>query len=179
MRKVLYIFGQLSDQDTDWLASVGRRLYLEPGETLIRQGIRIEQLFIVLDGELKVMQPGGKEIARVGSGDILGEMSFIDNSPTFASVEAQTKVVVLAIEQRLIKERLERDTAFAARFYKAIASFLADRMRNTMARFGYGESPEDAKPPSSDQVGELDENVLDNVHLAGGRFERMLKKLMG
>jgi hypothetical protein len=27
--------------------------------------------------------------------------------------------------------------------------------------------------------GELDDNVLDNVHLAGARFERMLKKLAG
>lgn len=176
MRKVLYILGQLSDQDADWLANSGQRTRLQAGATLIRQGVRLEQLFIVLDGELKVFSATGKEIARVGSGDILGEMSFVDESPTSASVQAVTEVLVLAIDRQAIRERLERDAPFAARFYKAIAIFLADRMRNSLARFGYGEGPESA---SAQHMDELDEGVLDNISLAGSRFERMLKKLMG
>lgn len=176
MRKVLYILGQLSDQDVDWLAGTGSRESVAPGEMLIRQGTQIDRIFIVLDGELSVLAPGGAEIARVGAGDILGEMSLVDKSPTSASVKVLRAARVLAVPKRSIEERLERDAPFAARFYKAIAIFLADRMRNTLARFGYGEaSREDAGP----RLDELDEGVLDSVHLAGARFERMLKKLMG
>lgn len=176
MRKVLYILGQLTDQDADWLSKTGRRVRIGTGETLIQPGIRMDQLFIVLDGELQVRSRSGKEIAKVGVGDILGEMSFVDDSPTSASVAAITDVQVLAIDRGTIKERLQSDTAFAARFYKAIAIFLADRMRNTLAHFGYGDTVEDAGTLQPD---ELDGNVLDNLHLAGASFERMLRKLIG
>ena len=50
-------------------------------------------------------------------------------------------------------------------------------MRNTISRMGYGAG-DAADAPGADD-GELDEGVLDNVHLAGARFERMLKKLAG
>jgi hypothetical protein len=40
---------------------------------------------------------------------------------------------------------------------------------------GYGGPSDEA----STDIDELDENVLDNVHLAGARFERLMKKLMG
>ncbi|MBL8412834.1 MAG: cyclic nucleotide-binding domain-containing protein [Propionivibrio sp.] len=176
MRKVLYILGQLTDQDTDWLAVVGKRLHVKSGELLVRQGEHLEQLFIVLDGELKVLAAQGQEIARVGVGDILGEMSFVDDSPTSASVQTISEVLVLAVEHRLISQRMAADAAFAARFYKSIAIFLADRMRNVLARFGYGESAGDVDEM---QLGELDGHVLDTLHLAGSRFDRMLKKLIG
>ena len=39
------------------------------------------------------------------------------------------------------------------------------------ARIGHG-APEDARD-------ELNEELLDNVHLAGARFDRMLKRLAG
>jgi hypothetical protein len=69
------------------------------------------------------------------------------------------------------------DLEFAAHFYKAIAIFLSDRLRKTIKHLGYGEPmalDDDALQPD-----ELDENVLDNIYLAGGRFDRMLKTLMG
>jgi hypothetical protein len=47
-------------------------------------------------------------------------------------------------------------------------------MRHTTARLGYGGAQDD--PHARD---ELNEDLLDNVHLAGARFERMLKRLAG
>ena len=38
MRKVLYILGQMTDQDVEWLAKVGRRRSVPKGTTVIRQG---------------------------------------------------------------------------------------------------------------------------------------------
>ncbi len=176
MRKVLYILGQLDDQDIEWLAATGRRLSLATGHMLIRRGTQIDDVFIVLDGELAVLSPKGKEIARIGAGDILGEMSLVDETPTSADVKLLAASRVLAVPRQAIKERLAGDLPFAARFYKAIAIFLADRMRHTLARFGYGESSTDESDVLPD---ELDVTMLDTVHVAGGRFERLLKMLNG
>lgn len=176
IRRVLYLLGQLSDQDAEWLATAGVRMRLKPGETLIARGVMLDRLFVVLDGELSVGAADGKEIARVACGDILGEMSFVDRSPTSATVAAVTDAVVLAVDRSKIEARFDADAAFAARFYKAIAVFLADRMRNVMGQFGYGKPVIDGSVMQED---ELDESVLDSVHVAGSRFDRIVRRLMG
>jgi CRP-like cAMP-binding protein len=174
MRKVLFILGQLTDSDVDWLANSGKRTKVLRGTELIKYGTRIEFVYIVLDGSMQVLTERGVQLADVAAGDILGEMSLIDSSPTAASVLAKQDSWVLAVPKQLLADKLKQDIGFAARFYRALAVFLADRMRNTIQRMGYGnnEAPGDAAASAD----ELDVDVLDNVHLAGARFERMLKK---
>jgi CRP/FNR family cyclic AMP-dependent transcriptional regulator len=177
MRKVLFILGQLSDSDVDWLAKNGKREKVAKGTELIKYGVRIETLYFVLDGEMEVLTNKGVKLAKVSSGDVLGEMSLIDSSPTAASIKVDHDATVLALPMAKIRAKLEQDVGFAARFYKSLSLFLADRMRNTIRRMGY----EDDEAPD-EVMGELDEidpEVLDNVHLAGARFERMLKILAG
>jgi CRP/FNR family cyclic AMP-dependent transcriptional regulator len=174
MRKVLFILGQLTDSDVDWLANSGKRTKVLQGTELIKYGTRIEFVYIVLDGSMQVLTERGVQLADVAAGDILGEMSLVDSSPTAASIRAKQDSWVLAVPKQLLADKLKQDIGFAARFYRALAVFLADRMRNTIQRMGYGNN----EAPGDDAVAadELDSDVLDNVHLAGARFERMLKK---
>ncbi|MGQ0655176.1 MAG: cyclic nucleotide-binding domain-containing protein [Betaproteobacteria bacterium] len=176
MRKVLFILGQLTDSDVDWLAVNGTRKKLSKGDVLIRHGTRPLAMYIVLDGEMGVVTAKGMRLAGVASGDILGEMSFLDSSPTVVSVVAEQDCRVLEIPKPILESKLETDVAFAARFYKALGVFLTDRMRGTINKFGYGAEDEGGERMEAD---ELDIEVLDKVHLAGARFERMLKKLAG
>lgn len=169
MRKVLYIMGQLHDEDIEWMARSGRRLTLAPGDALIRQGTEVPDLFIVLAGLLDVEATGVGLVARRGSGEIIGEMSFVDRAPPSATVVAHEPSVVLALDRRMMERRLATDTGFSARFYKALAIYLADRLRDlTEGRVG-GDIQKD----------ELDETVLDGVSMAGLRFHHMLNTLMG
>jgi bacteriocin-type transport-associated protein len=178
MRKVLYILGQLSDEDVEWLSKAGHRDRVPAGTALITEGKQIDSMFILLDGRMVVSLKGIGTVASLSSGEIMGEMSLIDSRPPSASVLAESDCVVLTIPRQILNDKLAADVAFSARFYKAIATFLSDRLRGTVQRLGYGD-----KGASLDEDveldGELDLNVLDNVHLAGGRFERMLKTLMG
>ena len=54
MRKVLYIFGLLTDADIDWMARVGIRRRLKDGEILIEQGKPIDSIILLLEGQLSV-----------------------------------------------------------------------------------------------------------------------------
>ncbi len=176
MRKVLFILGQLSDTDTAWLADHGRLQKLPAGTELIRQGTYLDTIYIVLDGSMSVLIDPGLKLDEVGSGDILGELSLIDSGLTAASVRVDQGARVLAIPKRILKDKLEADPAFAARFYRALALFLANRMRNAIRRMGYGP---DGAPEVSADIDELDTEVLDNLYLAGARFERILKQFAG
>ncbi len=174
MRKVLFILGQLTDSDVEWLANSGKRIKVLQSTELIKYGTRIEFVYILLDGLMQVLTERGVQLAEVAAGDILGEMSLVDSSPTVASVLAKQDSWVLAIPKQLLVDKLKQDIGFAARFYRALALFLADRMRNTIRHMGYGKNEVPANDVADSD--ELESDVLDNVHLAGARFERMLKK---
>ncbi len=68
------------------------------GEALVRQGDESSDFFVVMRGFLKVMdQRTGEDffLARLGEGDVFGEMSFIDGSPRSATVVAEGETEVL------------------------------------------------------------------------------------
>ena len=171
MRKVLFIFGELSDNDVDWMMAAGKREQIPPGAVLIQEGKPVEALYIVLEGLLRVSveSAGSRELARLGSGEIIGEMSFVDARPPSATVKALENSTVLSIPRSQLAAKLEREPDFAARFYRALAIFLSSRLREMdKAQSAAGQYDPD----------ELDPNVLDMLHLAGSRFDRMLKRLM-
>jgi len=164
MRKVLFIFGQLTDADVEWMAKQGRRLRVPANQVLIQEDQPVDTVYIVLQGELSVVHRGSKgETARLGAGEIAGEMSFVDARPPSATVRAATDSVVYAVSKRKLQEGLDQNVAFAARFYKAVATFLSDRVRM-------------ATDPDYDA--ELDDAVLDNLDRAGARFAALSRQLL-
>ena len=178
MKKVLFIFGELNDFDIDWMTATGRKEQVSKDAVLIQEGKPIGSLYIVLDGSLKVSLAamGNAEIARLGAGEIVGEMSFVEERPPSATVIAAESSVVLSIPRAQLAAKLQADTGFAARFYRALAVFLSYRLRRTVSHLGYGSGQ--PLPEETEARDELDANVLDNVYLAGARFDRMVKRLI-
>src|SRR5580693_5526182 len=88
MRKALYFLGILSDSDIDWLVAAGNRREVATGITLIEEGQPLDSVFLVIDGAFAVRTRalGGREIARLMSGEVMGEMSFVDQAPPSATV---------------------------------------------------------------------------------------------
>ena len=174
MRKVLIIFSQMTDSDVDWIAEVGERIHVKAGTLLIQCDSRVNHLYIVLDGQLVIRTASGLVIASLESGEIVGEMSLVDPAPTTVSVEVTMDATLFRIADDVIRKKLAVDAEFAAHFYFALCIFLADRMRTTTMRLGYGEML-----PELHTTDELNENLLDTIHAAGARFDRMLKRLSG
>ncbi|HXJ58663.1 MAG TPA: cyclic nucleotide-binding domain-containing protein [Verrucomicrobiae bacterium] len=179
MRKVLFILGGLSDLDVDWMIANGRREQVPRGSVLIEEGQPLSALYIVLDGLFRVSlrRSGNRGLARLGAGEIAGEISFIDGRVPSATVTVMEPGVVLSLPTLILKRKLAEDGGFAARFYCAMATFLADRLRQTDLRFGNDEQT--TLLGREEAADELDMKTLDNVALAGARFDRMLKRLMG
>jgi len=177
MRKVLFIMGQLDDHDVQWLAENGKRQRFPSGYELVREGKPNQSLYIILDGHAAVRVAGIGEVARLGAGEMVGEMSLVDAAPPSASVIAIDGVTALEVDYGRLRAKVEADSGFGLRLYRAVAIFLADRLRGTTKRLGFGEDTglvEDVI-----QEGELDMTVLDTIHLAGTRFDMLLKTLGG
>lgn len=170
MKKVLYILGELEDDDAEWLSESGIQRRVPRGEVLIHEGRTIDSVFFVIQGAFAVTKgPAAQEIARVGVGEVLGEVSYIDRYPPTATVTALEDSAVLAVSRRSLTSKIQADQGFAGRFYKAVAVFLAERLRSTLRQVGStGRGDEDS---------ELDLEALDTVSKAGVRFERILQRL--
>ncbi len=92
------LFDGLDDEERA-IANAGLKPYtIGAGEELLREGEADRSLVIVLDGELMVSL-GDVELARVGVGDIVGEMAlfgtFDRRSATVTSMVGPTKLLIL------------------------------------------------------------------------------------
>jgi CRP/FNR family transcriptional regulator, cyclic AMP receptor protein len=179
MQKVLFILGELSDDDIDWLVDTASREEVAAGTVLIQEGQPIDALYIVLDGTLRVSieELADKEIAELGRGEVVGEMSFVDARPPSATVKALQNSVLLSIPRQQLAIKLHQDVGFASRFYRALAIFLSDRLRGTVSRLGYGREAQ--FEGVMERGNEPNPNVLDNLTLAAARFDWLLRRLRG
>ncbi|MFL6236563.1 MAG: cyclic nucleotide-binding domain-containing protein [Thermoanaerobaculia bacterium] len=178
MRKVLFLFGQLNDDDVEWMLTAGTRRFVPAGGVLIQQGVPVDAVFILLEGTLAVWLKSRRgperELARLSAGEIVGEMSFVDTRPPSATVKALEGSTVFALSRTTLNRKLAADNGFAARFYRALAIYLSTTVRERHRDLGSGgEGDEEEEDPD-----ELDPNVLDGVYLAGERFDRMVKRVM-
>jgi CRP/FNR family cyclic AMP-dependent transcriptional regulator len=180
MRKVLFLFGQLTDEDVEWLLDHGRSRSVPAGGVLIRQGGEVDAVFILLEGRLSVWLAGRgeREIARLNAGEIVGEMSFLDARPPSATVRALEDSTVFAVPRGELAGKLAADLGFASRFYRALAIYLSTTVRERHRTLGYGDGAV-LTEAEEDDADELNPAVLDTVYLAGERFDRMVKRVLG
>src|SRR3954464_7355954 len=103
MRKVLFLFGQLNDDDVEWMLTAGVKRFVPAGGVLIEQGVPVEPAFILREGRLAVsLRPRRgpeRELARLNAGEIVGEMSFVDARPPSATVRAAEHSTVFALSR--------------------------------------------------------------------------------
>ena len=140
---------ELSNSDINWMSAMGRQQEIAAGTVLVQEGQAADTLHIVLDGTLAVtvsqsdnnplsrafaaMEDGeisGREIARLSSGEIVGEIPFLGTRPTATTVKAIEKSLVMSIPQQQLAAKLRQDVGFASRFYRAIAILLSDRLQS-------------------------------------------------
>ncbi len=130
------LFRYLADEERRRIESISSVIELEDGQTLIREGDRDTRLYAVEQGVLEIVAPGDRVIAAVGPGEVLGEVSFIDDSPRSASVRAAAPSILRAWEKPALLDALGRDPGTLARFSVALNQLLVERLRDTAKALG-------------------------------------------
>ena len=95
LRKIS-ILGALSQSQLKQLANWAKVVAYDKGEAIVHRGDKGDGVYLILDGAAEVRR-GAKKIARLGEGQIFGEMSLFDDLPRSADVVAvePSKMVVL------------------------------------------------------------------------------------
>jgi CRP-like cAMP-binding protein len=131
------LFRYFTDEERQHIEKIGELVTIVEGDFLIRQAEEDSRLFAVDDGILEIVAGrNGIEtvVATVGGGDVLGEVSFIDDSPRSTSVRAAEKTIVRAWDKKTLSEALAFDPQLLAKFSVAMCELLVERLRDTARR---------------------------------------------
>ena len=100
-----------------------------PGQVIVKQGQVGNGLYIVVSGEVRIVA-GDDELARLGPGEAIGELSVIDQQPRVASAVAAGDTTCLALASWDLIAMLEQEPSLAMNLLRE----LAGRLRRADAR---------------------------------------------
>jgi CRP-like cAMP-binding protein len=128
----------------DWLLVVGRakRVAFKKDDVLLQAGKQHKTVYLVVKGEPRVETAARAFLARLGPGEVFGEMAFLENGVASATVVATGDLEVCAIEWSALHDLFELYPHMGSRFYRSLAMNLSRRLREVVA------VKPGAKPPS-------------------------------
>ena len=115
---------ELADDQLEALAAnVGFR-DLEPGDELVRQGTSDDHLYVIVGGALGVVRDSRTSepvtLVTLTAGDLVGELSFIDETPHYASLVATSPTRVFGLERQQLEALLTTEPLIVYRVMRAI-----------------------------------------------------------
>ena len=132
----LDVLDELAPSDRMRVLAHAERREFHDGETVLEECVENGSIFFILDGEVAVGRAsptmsdaeGFVELARLGVGSVIGEMTFLTTNLTSAQVAAAGEVTVLSLSHRQLEDLMKSEPALAARFYRSLAVTLAHRL---------------------------------------------------
>ena len=87
-------FSSLSDQDVARIAKVGTYVTVPADWALMGEGTSADKAYLLISGEVSVRKEG-KEIARLGPGDVFGEIGIVAHRLRTATVVSASRLECL------------------------------------------------------------------------------------
>lgn len=135
MQETLELLSDLTRDDIAWMLEQGTEQQVITGTMIMREGDDPEALIMVLAGlvGVEISALGDQVIAKLGPGELLGELSFIEGRPAAATIKAVENSLLLILPRQVLESRLALDSGFASRFYRTCATMGSRRLRERVA----------------------------------------------
>ena len=189
VKEAVFVFGELHNSDIDWMVRQGQVEEVPAGQVLLHAGRPVDALYTVVDGQFAIamadnpcdplslcsqglsdqaVQQTFRTATYISRGGLPGIISFLDFRPLPVTIRAVQPSRVLSIPRQQVASKLQEDLGFASRFYRVIATQMANLLGAvTLLR---GDSSDDTDE-------ELDLETLQQVSHGGTKFDWMLRQL--
>ncbi|WP_437924947.1 Stp1/IreP family PP2C-type Ser/Thr phosphatase [Sorangium sp. So ce291] len=124
------LFARLQEREMLRVMQVAEVLSFEPGQIVVREGDRGDELFIVLSGLVRIVR-GDAVLSEVGPGEHFGEMALIRSMPRSATVSAVEQSELIAVRRADFFEILRKEHELAVKLLWQFLGVLADRLDQT------------------------------------------------
>ncbi|MGH1491012.1 MAG: cyclic nucleotide-binding domain-containing protein [Acidimicrobiales bacterium] len=115
------LFHRTSKKQRQTLAKLGKTLKWSDGSVPIKQGSKGAAFFLILEGAVDV-SVDGQSVARLSSGDFVGEIALLTNKPRNATVTALADCTVFAFGRPGLAAALKTDPNLGIALLEAMAS---------------------------------------------------------
>lgn len=110
------------------LAQGGMIVDVDPDVDMLVEGFANKDIFVVLEGELEIRM-GGSVVAKLGPGEVLGEIAFFRGSgQRSATVRSTTRGSVLHVRHGFLSRLASEHPAEALPIYEALGRLVAERL---------------------------------------------------
>jgi len=124
------LLARLSKRHLLELAADADQVALEPGQTVVEEGMLGEAMFVVLTGSAVVTRRR-RRVGQILPGDFFGELSVIDGGPRSATVRAETGLTLLRLSRATVRRLIEEDPAIAITILEVMVGRLRQISRAT------------------------------------------------
>ena len=114
------MFSLCSKRELRLVAKLARTQEVPRGTTLLVEGEVGEEMLVFLTGSA-VVQRGGRKIAALGAGDVVGELGVLGRAPRNATVTTTDDSEVAIIGRRALNRLLADAPGFARKLLEALA----------------------------------------------------------
>jgi CRP-like cAMP-binding protein len=118
------LFAALGKRDLERLGGIADELDLGATRTLIKEGTRGREFFVLVEGEAKVTK-NDRRLATMRAGDFFGEIALITDVPRTTTVTADTPVRLLVMTKRDFQRLLREQPQIQRKVLEALAKRLA------------------------------------------------------
>ena len=125
-------FGVLPKKELNRIASLATPVKVKAGQQLIARSSHGRECFVVVKGELAVKGDGID--ARIGNGELAGELALLTGERRNASVAAATDTVVYALHPREFATLLSEAPQFRQRVVNRASARLGKKLNGLPAQ---------------------------------------------
>ena len=126
------LFAGLSETDLQRIADATEERRLAHGERLFEEGDQGRHAFVICSGELEILKRSGPRevlLAVRRAGEVIGEMSLLEDAPRMAGARARGDTVLLDVPKDIFDDVLTT----SADAVRALFGVLVSRWRETRA----------------------------------------------
>lgn len=123
------LFSGLSKRDLERVALLADELGIHAGETIITEGARGREFFVLVEGTVRVSR-GGRKLNQQTGGSFFGEIALVSDVPRTATVTAVTDLRVLVITDRAFRALMQEVPPIALKVMAALGERLATEQKS-------------------------------------------------
>ena len=133
--KSVYLFAELDASQRAEFARIAEVLALPAEHTIFDLGDPATALFLIQEGTVRITTTSAGahaiDVATLGPGSHFGEMALVDKAPRSATARTMEPTSVVRFDYEKTRALLDRSPPIASTFYRALAHFLSNRLRQT------------------------------------------------
>lgn len=128
----LPFFQGLGDGELRKIARLFIQKLYRSGETIFRKGEYSYEAYVLMRGQVDiVLSEGAPPLAKVGNGEIFGELAFLDGTPRTAAAIAAETTIALVVQRGEFYAMVQREPHLGMVVMRNIALELSKRLRKS------------------------------------------------